>query len=75
MKFSALSEVQLNVGFANIQGHRYVGELDNAGKACGEGVVNYSWGGSYEGMFSDNQRQGLGKYKFLQSEKATLKYF
>ena len=48
-----------------IQGqHKYNGEIDNEGQACGEGRVEYGYGGSYEGEFQNSKRQGLGKQTF-----------
>ena len=44
--------------------HKYSGEVDREGKACGEGRLEYGYGGTYEGMFQNNKRQGLGKQIF-----------
>ena len=40
---------------------KYTGQMDQQGKACGEGILLYTSGAAYEGQFKDNKRHGLGK--------------
>ena len=57
IKYFLVTIIVYNLGVIMIQGqHKYVGEIDYEGKACGEGVITYSYGGCYEGMVQNNKR-------------------
>ena len=73
LKFFAWIDLQrtqgkLNYGTIQLYGDTYMGELDENGKACGEGVLKWSNGTVKKGTWKNNKIHGYGNVFFVSSK-------